>query len=177
MGFCWPEWFISGHPPPQVKFALCWAHLVLQCRLRASYSLMEYMILFPALFRGIFMHPWHTVQGLMLACMPPVLTLEGCACTCAHWTWKRTHRHSYTTTSAYITESSTLPEALVRCTRTYTRSQCIYLAQELTRSCFTCLIVLVGHEMRLLGCVSVEEKRWMVDREEKKHLTKISSNS
>lgn len=120
---------------------------------------MEYMILFLALFRGIFMHPWHTVQGLMLACMPPVLTLEGCACTCAHWTWKRTHRHSYTTTSAYITESSTLPEALVRRTRTYTRSQCIYLAQELTWSFFTCLIVLVGHEMRLLGCVSVEEKR------------------
>lgn len=36
-------------------------------------------------------------------------------------------------------------------------SQYIYLAQEVTHSCFTCLIVLLGHEMRQRKCVSMAE--------------------
>lgn len=39
----------------------------------------------------------------------------------------------------------------------HTQSQYIYLAQEVAHSCFTCLIVLLGHEMRQRKCVSVEE--------------------
>lgn len=46
----------------------------------------------------------------------------------------------------------------ISCTDTQAEPVYIYLAQELTHACFTCLIVLVGHETRLRECVSLEEK-------------------
>lgn len=77
------------------------------------------------------------------------------------------HTHMHTNSKFAFAHICAFPLHLPNVPHTDThKSQYIYFAQEVTHSCFTCLIVLLGHEMRQRKCVSVEEKQGEKRKEE-----------
>lgn len=128
---------------------LCWAHLVLPCSAEASYTM-----LFLAL-SWYFYASLTSCSRTRAVCMSPLLTFWWYAHTHTHRELEE-HTHTHTQITRQCLSFSCLTARSI--SYTHTQSQYIYLAQELTHSCFTCLIVLVGHGMRLSECVSVEEK-------------------
>lgn len=157
-GFCWLVWFMS-RPPPQVEVNA----------LLGTFSVTMQSGSIPVSVSGSFM--------IFLLILDILLKDSWCLCVsfpdlvmlCTQtYTQTLTHRHSELEDGHRLTQihshSFHAEWSRAFATQKHTHTQSVHIFSRGTHSCFTCLVVLVGHGMRRRECVSVEEKTWQRGR-------------